>query len=432
MSAHLAIDLELALPIELTGSTHNWFNRYRRYPVFSRAWTRGRQRSWSIVLALFLLFLVATMLFYAEPGRLPAGMAQVLVLIVTPMWLGPWLAGWVRRQHWPARREQWSLWTAVLVTVALMQLFVEVGAEPMKQFIAEKTGNVDPQGKRRQVVMSIGVNISQPDSAASAASGPDGKTPTVERTSVANRASSLGLTFWLAGGMALFGWRRERDGLLALQAARELGEAQAQRREAELRLSVLAAQVEPHFLFNTLAGVRSAIHSDPQRASEMIDRLVDYLRASIPRLRSDGSAQATVAAQFELVRAYLALMSSRMPRLQFSLQLPADLRHARCPPLMLISLAENAVKHGVELKIGPCHVELRAELDAEGDLALSVLDDGVGFGASQAGTGLGLTNIRERLAQLYPDRASLTLKSRPEGGVAATITLPLELTADAA
>ena len=120
MSAPLAIDLELALPIELTGSTHNWFNRYRRYPVFSRAWTRGRQRSWSIVLALFLLFLVATMLFYAEPGRLPAGMAQVLVLIVTPMWLGPWLAGWVRREHWPAGREQWSLWTAVLVTVALL------------------------------------------------------------------------------------------------------------------------------------------------------------------------------------------------------------------------------------------------------------------------------------------------------------------------
>ncbi len=432
MTAPLAIDLEQALPIELTGSTHNWFTRYRRYPVFSIAWTRGRQCSWSIVLGLSLLILMATMLYYAEPGRLPAGLAQVVVLIATPMWLGPKLAGWVRRQHWPAAREQAGLWTAVLMTVALMQLFVEVGAEPMKQFIAEKTGNVDAQGKRRQVVMSIGVNISQPDGAASAASGPDGKTPTVERTSVANRASSVVMTFWLAGGMALFGWRRERDGLMALQAARELGEAQAQRREAELRLSVLAAQVEPHFLFNTLAGVRSAIHSDPARASEMIDRLVDYLRASIPRLRSDGSAQATVAAQFELVRAYLALMSARMPRLQFSLDLPAELRQARCPPLMLISLAENAVKHGVELKIGPCQVELRAERNAEGDLSLSVLDDGVGFGASQAGTGLGLTNIRERLAQLYPGRASLTLKSRLEGGVAATITLPLELTIDAA
>ncbi|HRD98472.1 MAG TPA: histidine kinase, partial [Rubrivivax sp.] len=88
-----------------------------------------------------------------------------------------------------------------------------------------------------------------------------------------------------AGGAALWGWRRERAALAALAQSRELARAQAQRREAEMRLSVLAAQVEPHFLFNTLAGVRSAIATDPPRASEMIDRLVDYLRAAIPRLR---------------------------------------------------------------------------------------------------------------------------------------------------
>jgi LytS/YehU family sensor histidine kinase len=189
---------------------------------------------------------------------------------------------------------------------------------------------------------------------------------------------------------------------------------------------VLAAQVEPHFLFNTLAGVRGAIATDPVRASEMIDRLADYLRAAIPRLRSDGSAQATVGAQFELVRAYLGLMAARMSRLAFSVDAPAELLAARCPPLMLISLAENAVKHGVEPKIGPARVDVSARRDDDGRLALVVEDDGVGFGASAAGSGIGLSNLRERLAQLYGARATLTLKARPGGGVAATLSLPLE------
>jgi LytS/YehU family sensor histidine kinase len=88
---------------------------------------------------------------------------------------------------------------------------------------------------------------------------------------------------------------------------------------------VLAAQVEPHFLFNTLAGVRSAISTDPPRASEMIDRLVDYLRAAIPRLRSDGGAQATLGSQLDIVRAYLGLMAARMPRLSYAIDVPAEL-----------------------------------------------------------------------------------------------------------
>jgi hypothetical protein len=132
-------------------------------------------------------------------------------------------------------------------------------------------------------------------------------------------------------------WPRWRE-------ARELAQAQAQRREAELRLSVLAAQVEPHFLFNTLAGVRSAISTDPARASDMVDRLADYLRAAIPRLRSDGGAQATLGSQLDIVRAYLGLMAARMPRLHFDIDVPTELLAAACPPLMLISLAENAVQ----------------------------------------------------------------------------------------
>jgi sensor histidine kinase YesM len=158
----------------------------------------------------------------------------------------------------------------------------------------------------------------------------------------------------------------------------------------------------------------------------MIDRLVEYLRAAIPRLRSDGAAEATIAGQFELARAYLGLMATRMPRLQFSVDAPVELREAHCPPLMLISLVENAVKHGVEPKIGPVRIDVTAARTDDGRLAITVADDGVGFGGQPVGSGLGLANIRERLAQLYGQRADLTLRARPGGGVAATLTLPLE------
>jgi LytS/YehU family sensor histidine kinase len=237
------------------------------------------------------------------------------------------------------------------------------------------------------------------------------------------------LSFALAGGFALPRWQREREGLAALAREQELARAQAARRETELRLSVLAAQVEPHFLFNTLAGVRSAIATDPARASELVDRLVDYLRASIPRLRADGGAEATLGAQLEQVRAYLSLMKARMPRLSFDVTVPGALRDAPFPPLMLISLAENAVKHGVEPKVGPVRIEVHAERLGDGRLKVTVADDGVGFGAaveSAAGGGLGLANIRERLREMHADGAALELRARAGGGVSASITLPSE------
>ena len=119
-------------------------------------------------------------------------------------------------------------------------------------------------------------------------------------------------------------------------------------------------------------------------------------------------------------------MAARMPRLGFTVDAPADLLRAHCPPLLLISLVENAVKHGVEPKVGPARVDVTARRGDDGRLEITVADDGVGFNANAAGSGLGLANIRERLAQLYGDRAALVLRARPEGGVAATLTLPLE------
>jgi two-component sensor histidine kinase len=420
--------LEQPLPAELTGRAGGWLLAYRRYPVFSAAWMRGRWR-WMAALLAPVLLLFASPLFTEAPRDRPYGGYLTLVIeIAIPLLLGPWLGWQVRRRRWPRRREGLALLAAVLLAVAASGAFEWLLAEPLKQAVAELTGAVDEQGKRRRVAMILGVTVATPDSAASqppAPRPPDGMTDSPVVRAV-NGAGRTAVGFCLAGGLALLGWRREHRGLQALAQERALSEAQARRREAELRLSVLAAQVEPHFLFNTLAGVRSAIATDPPRASEMIDRLVDYLRAAIPRLRSDGSSAAKLAEQLDIVRAYLGLMAARMPRLSWTIDVAPELLAAPCPPLMLISLVENAVKHGAEPKIGPVHIAVQAKPAGDGRLEVTVADDGAGFNAAGSGGGLGLANIRERLQQMHGDRAALTLKTRPEGGVAATLSLPME------
>ena len=455
--------LDQALPPALAGSGHSWFTRYRRYPVFSAPWARGRIAVFSTVLAISLL-MTALPLVAGEPlAELPVGaLVQLTVQLFAPLFAGPLLGLWVRRQGWPERQEGYALIAAMVAVVLAVLAFHQFGGEPLKQAIAEATGAVDPNGKRKRMALQIGVTFSGPEKGPASAASSSTSAPTsasssrstsrptsppasapnsaqssappplhsseslAPMTRFSNGVTSALFSFWMAGGVALWGWRRECSGLAALVREQELKRAQAQRREAELKLSVLAAQVEPHFLFNTLAGVRSAIATDPARASEMIDRLVDYLRAAIPRLRSSGGSEATLGGQIDIVRAYLGLMSARMPRLAWSVHADADLLGLPCPPLMLISLAENAVKHGVEPKVGPVSVQLRVQRRADGGLEVTVADDGAGFGASTGGSGLGLTNIRERLREMHGATAALSLKARPEGGVAATLSLPPE------
>lgn len=415
------------LPLALTGSSQTVFTRYRRYPVFSPAWARGRTRVWATV-AVLVLLLTTLPLAVGEPlDRLPLGaMAQIVIQVLAPLLLGPWLGARIWARGLPERREHAALVAMVVALVAALLAFHQFGAEPMKQGLAEATGAVDQSGKRKRMGIAIGMMLSGPEYAASAPMQGRPEPSMSPLTRLGNGLVSALITFWLGGGAGLWGWRRERAGLAALARERELAQAQAQRREAELQLSVLAAQVEPHFLFNTLAGVRSAIATDPARASDMIDRLVDYLRAAIPRLRSSEGSAATLGGQLEIVRAYLGLMAARLPRLSYSIDAAPELLAAPCPPLMLISLAENAVKHGVEPKIGPAHVEVQARRDEGGRLAVTVADDGAGFAGQASGSGLGLSNIRQRLRQMYGEQAALTLRARPAGGVAVTLSLPAE------
>jgi signal transduction histidine kinase len=436
------VDLTSPLPDEITGRTFGWLTRYRRYPVFSPAWARGRALTVGLFVALGTVLALGGAAM-AAPDVPPWGaIVQVTLGVLVPLFAGPWLGSLVRRRGLAPRREWQALGALMLVLVLAVAAFNEWGSEPLKQRVAEWTGHVDEQGKRKRVALMIGVTVRSPDAPASSSASAASATATAAGASPASTApdateSSPGdnivsrllialATFTLAGGFALPRWRREHEGLAALAQERELARAESARREAEMRLSVLAAQVEPHFLFNTLAGVRSAIATDPARASEMIDRLTDYLRAAIPRLRSDGGTEATLGSQLEIVRAYLGLMKARMPRLHFTIDVPADLQRAHFPPLMLISLAENAVKHGAEPKIGPVRIDITARRVGEAQLQVTVADDGAGFGAAHtAGGGLGLANIRERLAQMYGERGALELRARPDGGVSASLTLPL-------
>jgi Histidine kinase len=208
-------------------------------------------------------------------------------------------------------------------------------------------------------------------------------------------------------------------------AATEARAQQAQREAAENQLRLLESQLEPHMLFNTLANLRVLIGLDPPRAQAMLDQLIAFLRATLNASRVGRHA---LSAEFARLADYLALMQVRMgPRLQMRLDLPDALALAPVPPLLLQPLVENAIKHGLEPKVEGGRVEVRAARDGE-QLVLSVRDTGIGLGdPTGSGTHFGLQQVRDRLATLYGDKASLQLADAgdADGGVLATVRLPL-------
>ena len=211
---------------------------------------------------------------------------------------------------------------------------------------------------------------------------------------------------------------RSRAELLRAEADRNLLSKQAM--EAELKL--MQAQVEPHFLFNTLASVQFLAETDPPKASLMLGHLIAYLRAALPQLRSNST---TLGQESELARAYLSIMQMRMgARLRFAIDIPEELRAHRVPPMLLMSLVENAILHGIEPQAEGGTVRLEARREGT-RLTVSVVDDGRGLG-DKIGNGVGLTNLRGRLAALYADQARFTLEERAPRGARATVELPYE------
>ena len=193
---------------------------------------------------------------------------------------------------------------------------------------------------------------------------------------------------------------------------------------AVAKLSLLHAQVEPHFLYNTLGSAKYLIASDPVKAEAMLDNLILYLRHSLPR---DADAPSTLGDEIVRTRAYLDILKIRMDeRLQVSIDLPDALAAVPFPTMMLQTLAENAINHGLEPKTGGGRIWITARKDIDGDsITVTVADDGIGFGGDTSGTGIGLKNIRERLKLAYGSAANFTIIANFPEGVAASINVPL-------
>jgi hypothetical protein len=218
-------------------------------------------------------------------------------------------------------------------------------------------------------------------------------------------------------------YRRERLRTASLLQT-EVEQATLAQQLDEARLQALLAQIEPHFLFNTLANVRSLYQGDPAAAERMLDNLTRYLTVALPRMRE---SESTIGREAALADAYLGIQQIRMgARLAFSIDIPARLHHAALPPMMLLTLVENAIKHGLgELRDGGTITITAVECD--GTLSLRVADTGRGF-ARHLGNGAGLANIRARLGALHGPAASLRLAVNTPRGVTATIAVPMSIT----
>jgi hypothetical protein len=233
----------------------------------------------------------------------------------------------------------------------------------------------------------------------------------------------------LVGGLGL------RHVVTREQLAREAAaRAEAQRLALEAQLRLLRTQLEPHMLFNTLANLRGLVREDADSAEAMIDRLIVYLRATLAASQTD---TVPLHREFAQLQAYLGIMALRMgPRLSFRLTLPDGLRDTPVPPMLLQPLVENAIRHGLEPKVGPGHITVTACSTGNG-IAVHVDDDGLGLatpdqapapetGADDAArSGYGLRHVRERLQAVHGPGARLDIVQRQPAGVRSSVFLPL-------
>ena len=406
MANENSVALDRALPADVVAAGNHAWSRYRHYPAFSLPWLAGRTRVFAFVIGG--VSLVVAFGRGVTDGDYRLGVLGGCYLFASFMLMastGPVFATWVRHRGWPRRFERNALVAAVLAGIVasymvdswasaqldrMFELSVHYGATPPRT----------PLGPAEQGI-ALAVNI----------------------------VVLLIVYGVLGGGLALRTYFGEHARLAASRQRLELDAVRLRERDAEQRLALLQAQVEPHFLFNTLASIRALVGQSPRRAEAALDALVAYLRSTIPKLReSDNGAISTLGQQLDICAAYLQLMQIRMgERLSFAIDVPADLRALPFPPLLAVSLVENAIKHGIEPQLGPGHVAVRA-LVRERQLVVRVSDDGVGLRPGVGG-GLGLANLREQLALRYGERAGFSLMGLRDRGALAEIRVPLEAAA---
>ena len=342
---------------------------------------------------------------------------------------------WSRLAAWP--RVKFTLIFACLVGVPLDLVIsggrpwylirtVALGAAALGAFgLFEQWPRRVPRPLARWALQVIGVAVAMPLTTLPIwvlSSGQSARPFWTSQGELLNFCMMTALALLLAPWGALAALVRQKDALARHQAlAFDLERSELERQALDARLQLLKAQVAPHFLFNTLANVQALVDAGSPRAPVVLRSLVAYLRAAVPRL--DDTAT-TLGQEADLVRAYLALMHMRMPdRLAFTVHVDAAALDVRCPPMTLLTLVENAVRHGLD----PSEEGGRIDVDVRrvGERCLvRVADTGGGFQEATSGLGTGLSALRERLALSFAGEARLRLTDNAPHGVVADLDLP--------
>lgn len=290
-------------------------------------------------------------------------------------------------EQWPAQLPRWlSRWGLQVLGVAIAVPFVVALAYAFTTF-----GDATPWWHNKERMLGFGMMV--------------------------------GLGLLLSPWLAVAALIRQITGTAQRQAlAFELERSQYERNALDARLRLLQAQVEPHFLFNTLANVRELVDSGSPQASAVLTSLIAYLRAAVPRLHEPVT---TLRQELDLVRAYLELMHMRIPdRLQFTVQADDAALALSCPPMTLLTLVENAVRHGIDPSEEGGRIEVRVRVRDERCVA-EVIDTGVGLAHADDGLGTGLSNLRERLQLAFAGDIQLRLLPQQPHGVRAELEFPV-------
>ena len=234
--------------------------------------------------------------------------------------------------------------------------------------------------------------------------------------------SFAGIFFGVSVGLGAI--RRQRDARINAQLlAYERERRELERQALEARTQLLRSQIQPHFLFNTLANIQALVEAGSPNAPKVLASLIAYLKAAVPQLDETAS---TLGREIDLARAYLELMRMRMPdRLQFVLNVEPSTVTLRCPPTTVLTLVENAVRHGIDPAEDGGDIEVSVKRQGR-DVLIRVEDSGVGPGVSAAGAATGLKALRERLAAAFGDSAALRLFERQPHGFTAEVQFPAE------
>jgi hypothetical protein len=399
--------LDRPLPLDVAAGESAFIHFYQEYAAFSWPWAWRRTVVFGSIGTLAgISFGVSHGLFVHSVREAVTVSLTCAMANVTLVGAGPAIGAFFRHRRWPRRIE-----SALLVAAVLCGMFLAAQSADWadRYHLARMAAHGHHSASSGVVVTDVHSFVRR----------------------ALDGGRDLLILFVASGGLALSAYFSERKRWAEHHRRADLEKLALQTGESDMKLTLLQAQVEPHFLFNTLASARSLVTSDPQRAAQTIDALAGYLRATLPKLRAEtGVAQSTLDEQFAICAGYLELMKVRLAdRLQVEIRLPPELREVAFPPLTLISLIENAIKHGAEPKPGATRVTLTARtFDDAGRKRLEVLveDDGAGLKLGMGG-GTGLANIRAQLLTRFGSEASLDLTERASGGVLARIVVPLEV-----